>query len=269
MGQLVQAYPLSMIVFVTFGDEKYAPALRRIEREAKDSGFFDRIRIRRPSNLGRAFWRKHGRFVAANRRGYGNWIWKPWIILEELAACRPGEVLVYADAGCTINAKGRERFEEYLKLLDKSAAGVLGFQMPFEERCYTKGDAFGALDAWHLKSTGQIMATVMLWRRSSEAMALAAEWLKLAEHYDLISDSPSIVPNDPAFVAHRRDQSLFSLLAKLRGATLIEDETCFVNWDEADAFPFWATRRRGTRGGPMARLRRAISVGWLRLRHIL
>jgi hypothetical protein len=257
-----------MTVLLTFGDARYEPALRRIEREAARSGFFDRLSVRRPSDLGRKFWRKHGRFVAANRRGYGCWLWKPWIVHEELAACRPGEMLVYADSGCTINERGRKRFDEYRKLLDESPTGVLGFQMPFVERCYTKGDAFQALDAWRLKDTRQVMTTVMLWRRAPESMALAREWLTLAERYDLISDSPSVVPSDPSFVAHRRDQSLFSLLAKLRGATLIDDETCFADWDEAGALPFWATRRRGGRVGPIARLLRDLSVSWQRLRHV-
>jgi hypothetical protein len=257
-----------MAVFLTFGDAGFEHSLQRIEREADESGFFNRLRVRRPSDLGRGFWRKHGRFVAASRRGYGYWLWKPWIVVEELAACHPGEMLVYADAGCTINALGRTRFDEYHRLLDESPMGVLGFQLPFEERRFTKGDVFQALDAWRLKDTRQIMATVMLWRRSPESLGLAREWLALAERYDLISDSPSVVPNDPAFVAHRRDQSLFSLLAKLREATLIDDETFFANWDEAGAFPFWATRRRGERAGPIERLQRDLSVSWQRLRYI-
>jgi hypothetical protein len=253
---------------LTFGDVSYERALRRIEREAVASGFFERVRVRRPTNLGRAFWRKHGKFVAANRRGYGCWLWKPWVVAEELAACRPGEMLVYADAGCTINACGRARFDEYCRLLEESPSGVLAFRLPFEERRFTKGDVFQALDAWHLKDTRQLRATIILWRSCANSISLAREWLELAERYDLISDTPSAVPNAPDFRTHRRDQSLFSLVAKLRGASLIDDEAEFGgDWGSAGAFPFWATRLRGEKQGPLGRLRRDLAIYGLRARH--
>ena len=259
-----------MAVFLTFGDATYDQALRRIEREAAGSGFFDRLSVRRPTNLGRAFWRKHGKFIAANRRGYGCWLWKPWIVHEELAACQPGDMLVYADAGCTINARGRARFDEYRRLLEESPSGVLAFQLPVEERRFTKGDVFQALAAWHLKDTLQLRATIILWRSCANSISLAREWLELAERYDLISDAPSTVPNAPDFRTHRRDQSLFSLVAKLRGATLIDDETEFGgNWECAGAFPFWATRLRGEKQGPLAKLRRDLTTYGLWARHAL
>ena len=48
------------------------------------------------------------------------------------------------------------------------------------------------------------------------------EWLAVfRQRFDLIDDTPSVVPNDEAFVAHRHDQSVFSLLAKIRGVTLL------------------------------------------------
>lgn len=257
-----------MTVFLTFGDAAYEPALQRIEAEARASGFFDRIAIRRPQDLGKDFWRNYGSFVASNRRGYGCWLWKPWLIRRELAACEADEVLVYADAGCTINKGGLSRLEAYCRLLQESPAGVLGFTMQHPEKAFTKGDAFGALDAWSLKDTPQVMATIILWRRCAESMAIAEEWLALAETLTLISDAPSAAPNDPAFVEHRHDQSLFSLLAKLRGATLIPDETATGGGD-ASAAPFSSARRRGGRSGPLRGLRRDIRVGLQRVRHAL
>jgi hypothetical protein len=259
-----------MTVFLTFGDKSYERALRRIEREAVESGFFDRLIIKRPPSLGRAFWRKHGKFVAANRRGYGYWLWKPWIVLEALAACRPGETLVYADAGCTINSRGRARFDQYRRMLGEASSGVLGFRLSLAERRFTKGDVFEALDAWHLQDTPQVRATIILWRSCKDSISIAREWLELSENYELISDAPSIAPNAPDFQKHRRDQSLFSLVAKLRGAVLIDDETEFGgDWEGAGAYPFWATRLRGERPSALERLRRDLSVCWLRVRHAL
>jgi hypothetical protein len=255
-----------MTVFLTFGDAGYEKALRRIEKEAAASGFFDRLSIRRPSDLGKQFWRKHGEFVGANRRGYGCWIWKPWLIAEQLRACQPGEILVYADAGCTIRARGRRRFDEYCRMAGDSPSGVLGFQVQVAEKCFTKGDAFEALDAWHLKDTLQVVATVVLLRQCENAERFAGEWLGLAENHALISDAPSAILNDPAFVEHRHDQSLFSLLAKLRGAVVIDDEISFDD-DQARDFPFHSSRLRGGRKGPFRGLRRDLGVRLRRARH--
>ncbi len=30
------------------------------------------------------FWKKHGTFIESNPRGYGYWLWKPFIIKETL-----------------------------------------------------------------------------------------------------------------------------------------------------------------------------------------
>ncbi len=119
-----------MTVLLTFGDPSYEPSLRRIEKEAAASGFFDEVRIRRPSDLGRAFWKKHGQFVNRHQVGYGYWIWKPWLILAELEASHQEEVIVYADAGCTINAKGRKRLDDYIELVKESPVGSHGLPAP-------------------------------------------------------------------------------------------------------------------------------------------
>ncbi len=255
-----------MTVFLTFGDARYEEALQRIEREAAASGLFDRLSIRRPRDLGRAFWRKHGKFVSANRRGYGYWVWKPWLILEELQKCEPDEVLVYADAGCTVDANGAARFDEYRRLLKMNPVGVIGFRLGQPEKRYTKGDAFAALDAWALKDTPQVMGTVVVLHRCEASLEFMREWLELAESYNLVSDVASVVTNDSAFIEHRHDQSLFSLLAKLRGVAIVDDDT---SCGAADVVPFKATRRRGRRHGPLREVRRRLWVGLRRLRHSL
>jgi hypothetical protein len=254
-------------LFLTFGDERYEEALRRVEKEALASGFFDRIVVKRPADLGSAFWKQHGSFVHANRRGYGLWIWKPWLILEALRSCEPDDFLVYLDAGCTINERGRARFEDYCRRAAASAVGALGFQLPLLEKSYTKGDLFERLHAWHLKDTRQVRASIVVIQCRAESIRFAEEWLALAEDHPLISDEPSSVSNDPSFLKHRHDQSIFSLLSKLRGATLIEDETEFADWNDATDKPFWVTRLRGKQSGPFRRLRRDLAVRWHCARH--
>jgi hypothetical protein len=233
-----------MAALLTFGDAKFEWALQRIEREAASSTFFDEQIVTQPADLGARFWERHGDFVRTNSRGFGYWLWKPWIILEQLSQRRPGDIIVYADAGCTINPAGRKRFDEYLEIARESPTGTMGFQMKFPEKRYTKGDAFEALKAWHLKDTGHLSASVGVFVCCNKSIELVRDWLAAAEDYSLISDAPSRVPNDESFVVHRHDQSLYSLVSKLRGGALIDEETYHRNWDDAVAIPIWTTRHR-------------------------
>jgi hypothetical protein len=258
-----------MTSFLTFGDSTYEQALQRIEGEAVASGFFDRIAVKRPADLGKTFWRKHGRFVAASRPGYGYWLWKPWLLRQELAAMPEGGTLVYIDAGCEINGNARKRFAEYVAPARESPTGMIAFRLPLEERRYTKGDVFEALDAWHLKDTLQLVGGVLVMQSSDASRSLVGEWLARAETYHLISDAPSIVPNAADFVVHRHDQSLFSLLSKLAGTTVLDNETHFDDWSRGGDAPFLARRLRGRRRcGFMRQLQRDLDVYGQRLRAV-
>jgi hypothetical protein len=37
--------------------------------------------------------------LAAIARGYGLWIWKPYILIDALGQCAPGDYVIYLDAG--------------------------------------------------------------------------------------------------------------------------------------------------------------------------
>lgn len=49
------------------------------------------------------FWVKNAEFMMSNRRGYDFWLWKPYVILSTLQDSEPNDVIIYMDAGCTLN----------------------------------------------------------------------------------------------------------------------------------------------------------------------
>lgn len=65
------------------------------------------------------FWPKHSRFINSNPRGYGYWLWKPYIILKQLELLNDGDILFYADCGCELNIRGLPKMNNYISLTKK------------------------------------------------------------------------------------------------------------------------------------------------------
>ena len=89
--------------FITYGDRNYALSARRLAEEAQALGLFDAVRVFTPDDLPDSL-RAHPLMQYA--RGGGYWLWKPWIIRQCLSQMTADDVLVYADAGGTVQPSG-------------------------------------------------------------------------------------------------------------------------------------------------------------------
>lgn len=210
--------------FVTFADAKYAATLRRIEREAR--GVFRTVHAYSEKDLEGEFQNSHASFVRDNPRGYGYWIWKPYVVREAMRAAREGEVIVYADAGCTIGSRARLR---ELVEIAKTDDGLVTFLVPMRydprEVRWTKREVLRVFGAEN-ESSRQIMATTFLIKNTARNRAFVDEWYHLCSRYGLVDDTLS-EEQHPEFSEHRHDQSLFSMLIKTtrrRDAIVLEDE---------------------------------------------
>jgi len=113
------------IYFVTFGDTKYRNTLDRIRKEAVAMNVFKEIFVWNENDLDTEWLQKHARFIHSHKRGYGYWIWKPQVIQQALLKIPKGSALVYADAGCTLNVKGRSMLVDLCQIAkDQSTAGI-------------------------------------------------------------------------------------------------------------------------------------------------
>jgi hypothetical protein len=200
----------------------------------------------------RDFWAKHGDFIASNKRGYGYWLWKPYIIHRALSGIEDGDILVYADAGCSINASGLKRLGEYMSMLNSSDKGVIAFRLNHAEVIYTKKEVFSLFGAnWRDSDetskdifSNQYMATVIMLRKTAHSVNLVREWFDICGEHAYINDVLS-ASELPPFRDHRHDQSIFSMLVKKHGAIELPDETWFhPRWAAGVNYPFWATRLR-------------------------
>lgn len=211
--------------FVTFADAKYAATLRRIEREAR--GVFRTVHAYSERDLAGEFENSHASFVRDNPRGYGYWIWKPYVVRAALRSAREGEVVVYADAGCTIGS--RKRLRELVAMTSAETDGLVTFLVPMRydprESRWTKREVLRVFGVENDESR-QIMATAFLIKNTARNRAFVDEWYHLCSRYGLVDDTLS-EDQRPEFSEHRHDQSLFSMLIKTtrrRDAIVLEDE---------------------------------------------
>jgi hypothetical protein len=212
--------------FASFGSlPEYGNTLRRIEKEARESKYFDTVTIYTQDNVPRIG--EFREFIAKNRRGYGYWIWKPLVILDRMAHAAPDDIIVYADAGCSTctNDTARKSWAEWLSLVETHPTHRISFEQEHMEETWTKMDLaarLGCADDPAIMKTGQRLGGLQMMRNTSENQALVQEWLSTmsCENGKYITDAPSTVKNASSFREHRHDQSVISLLMKLRGSAV-------------------------------------------------
>lgn len=232
-----------MIYFFSFGDSKYKNTLCRIKREAIRSNFFDKVITYTDKDLPKEI----NEYCTNNPTGYGYWIWKPYLTKKLLDQVKENDIICYCDAGCHINKKGNNRFFEYIKMINESDIGNISFQMERLEKIWTKVDVFNYFNAYNLRDTGQIAATVFMLKKNNHNLFITNLWKEASfNNRDLIDNKPSVIANDIHFKTHRNDQSIFSIIRKQYGTILLPDETWKVSannqWDEN--YPLQARRLR-------------------------
>jgi hypothetical protein len=204
-------------VFITFGagSQGYLAAVSRLTDQVAQLGLFDRIIGFTDKDLKAdvEFWNKHGIFIEENKRGYGYWIWKPYLIEKTMKTLADGDLLLYLDAGCEVDARKRPEMVRAFEIAKRDL--ILGTWTQ-REGAWTKMDVIQKLRVQETRylNTGQRQSTANLFLVEKRTRALVSKWYELACDYHMIDDSPSKIPNTPDYREHRHDQSLFSLLSK-------------------------------------------------------
>ncbi|MET1056729.1 MAG: hypothetical protein ABWY16_15580 [Pedobacter sp.] len=231
---------------ISYGDSNYAMQKEFLKETALASGFFDEIKIFSAEDIDPEFGQHIFRFVKGGRGG-GYWVWKPYFIKRVIDEIAEGDLLFYVDAGCMINGKAKERFDQYVSMVTAAETGTLDFELPFPEFQYTKQEVFEYFSSPDvIRRSSQLMATIIILRKCKHALMLVNKWYDtLMDDFSLFTDEVILTQND-AFVDHRHDQSIFSIIRKTYGANIIPDETYFLDFlkDGQDS-PIWATRLRG------------------------
>ena len=174
-------------------------------------GGFSEVIAYSPESIDDEFRKSHSEILSIPR-GNGLWIWKPYIILDALERVSDGDYVFYCDSGAFV-------FSSIKPLIDSMGdCDIWTSSNNTIEEQWTKPQVFDKLGANDpaIKTSCQLHATFILTRKSEMSCSFIREWLRLCTIPELIKP---FEPGEPhgACIEHREDQSLLSVLCKLRG----------------------------------------------------
>jgi len=252
--------PVHLLTFGA-GNRSIRSAVNRLGREARRTDSFTSIFTYTDSSLYREYPDLRLEIESLSRRfvkGYGLFIWKILLIQKILNKIPENSVLLYLDAGCTLNLANpaaQERFHKYLEFLEKQE--ILAFQLKdgqfhdstsFCELNWSMGGLMNHLELTEKeRHSNQIESGVIFFRNNQISREFVSFWLSLARKndYEYIRES-AIMEGNQQIGQNRHDQSVFSCLYKKFGYLPLSNETYFKNsWEtNGSEFPIWATRNR-------------------------
>jgi len=205
------------MIFITFGSHGgYIDAAVRLTNQANTFQLFTNniAYTGKYLQLDKPFWKQHGHFIKNNKRGFGYWIWKPYLILKTINQMKDGDILLYLDCGCELDFSEKKYLIEYIEIVKQDK--LMACYTTHIEKLWNKQDLINNLDMnqEHYLITPQREAGAILLLVCDETRKLVEEWYATACNYSMIDDTPSIQPNYIEFKEHRHDQSIFSLLTK-------------------------------------------------------
>ena len=241
------------IYFTSFSaPSKYYGSLNRIGKQANSFNIFKEIYLFTDLELKNDidFWNKHEKFILSNNRGYGYWLWKPYIILKVLEKMNDNDILLYCDSGCELNIDGIEHMNILIEKTNNKL--IIGTSCSSDDYRYTKMDIinyFKINDIDLLKKPHMQSGVIML-KKCDIIFNLINEWYNImSNNYKLIDDSQSISQNNVEFIENRHDQSIFSMLVKKYNLINADvDPTYWINCNDyltyGIKYPIWTCRNK-------------------------
>ena len=246
------------IHFITYANDKFKQAKNRILQEAKDFYNFQSVTGYGPEDLSELFVSKF-KNILERPRGGGYWIWRPIILYNKMSSLKEGEFLVYLDAGCHLNKNGLKRFNEYIDMLEKSDYGVMSFQMSGnnspgsleKEKYWSVKEVFEYFNVSQdseIGNSGQYLGGILILKKNKHIMEILELFIKaLYDDPEMFTDFYNNKPQHKEFKENRHEQSVFSILRKIRGSVVIDgDESWMVPFGRGKSleYPFWALRSK-------------------------
>ena len=239
------------IHFVTYGTKNFRVAKKHLMMLASESSLFDSVIGLSQKSLSDDFKSKY-RNILKESRGAGYWIWKHEIIKNVLDEIKENDILVYSDAGSSFNYYAKNRFSEYIEVINNSEFGnfLMECESKHKEIQWTSSkllEYFNVEKNSEIAQSTQLEATHMIFKKNDHTKHYFEDYTKLLNFdMNLITDKYNHINKHDAFKENRHDQSIFSLLTKTLGGEIIPNETHFLDNKELQYnYPFLAVRKHG------------------------
>ena len=200
-------------ILISFADKGYENAKKSQKKTALKEGSINTVIQYSFNDMDQDF-KDENKEILALSRGAGYWIWKPYFILKTLNTMNDNDVLIYCDTAITFVGS----LDPYINIM-KSSIMLFQHTTNYIEKQFTKGDIFkelNCLDDKNVTDSIQLDASHSLWKKDDKSIGFLREWLNLCKNKQLLTDQPSIVPNLEGFSENRHDQSILSVLAKVK-----------------------------------------------------
>lgn len=216
---------MSKLIFLSFaaGSDQYNKTLKRITAQASKTNIFDEVIAYDLEWLmnQNEFWEKHKDFITNpnNKKGYGFYLWKPYLIRETFKKLNQGDVLVWCDAGCEIHCSFdpiifKKAFIEEVnshQFLAVECNPVLHYNQ------FTKGDVYKFFNT----SINEMIdnkyvyfeANRLFFAKNEINSKIIEDWYEImSNNYNLFDGSQSHLPNPTEFKDSRHDQMIFNFV---------------------------------------------------------
>ena len=166
-------------------------------------------------------------------RGCGYWIWKPYIILQELNKLQEGDILVHLDIHCHLNII-KDKFEDIINELNNQSV-ILGYA-GFNDYMYTTTKLRQHIENYleykfneNELNMFQYESGIQFMKNNEFSRNFIKTWFDLMlSGLDYVSDMYNDdTLNHETFIENRHDQSVISLLYKYNKLKLIG----YLSWD--------------------------------------
>lgn len=194
---------------------------------------FDKVIEYRPEDIDFNF-KENNKKILKYERGNGLWLWKPYFCLKTLETMQEGDILFYCDSGAFF-------IRSISSVLNNMKDDILVFELPLIEKQWTKGNVINELvNQENLRKSilesKQILATFFAVKKTRRTVNFIQTWLKNCCNEELLSPE-SCICEDDIYIAHREDQSIFSIMCKKEGIIPHKDISQFGKYPEGYKYP--------------------------------
>jgi hypothetical protein len=170
---------------ITFRNSDYKATAHRFVQQVENCPFIASVSVKNEADI-KPLMRKHRLHFAVRKKvGFGDWIWKPYIILEQLKSMPEGEVLIYSDLGNHWNPDGEPMMNDWVGRLSEEVgvgaftAGDVYSPSQFVRREHVESYAPAFFDS----PPPYVYAGLLFFRNSPAVRSLVADWLSLCQRF--------------------------------------------------------------------------------------